>query len=225
MHAHFIPGIDDGAQTVEEGVEMVKGMHDLGYRVLWLTPHINKEYYPNTKHTIEPAFGALQTAVRQANIPVELHFAAEYFMDEHFETLLEQGDLLTLPGRHVLAEFSFFAPPVNFEEVFFQMNIKGYKPILAHPERYTYWRKELKRFERLRERGCKLQINLLSLAGEYGREVQHIAETLLRNGQVDLIGTDCHKIAQVERLKAWIKKGGFRLPANGEMKNKTLLIA
>ncbi len=224
MHNHLVPGIDDGAPTVEVAVALVGGMCELGYQCLWLTPHVHRELYPNTAETIQPAFEVLQAAVQRAGLSVQLHVAAEYYVDDWFETLLEKGSLLTLPQRHVLIELSFFAAPPRLEEILFQMRIKGYRPILAHPERYGYFtRQGLKPFERLRQLGCKLQVNLLSLAGTYGKEVQHFAQKMLQKGYVDLIGTDVHHEAHLSQLQQWLRRRGLRIPQGQTLINATLL--
>ncbi len=222
MHAHLVPGIDDGAATLEEALQMVEQMSQLGLRTLWLTPHIHAAHYPNTPQTIRAAFEPLQREVQKRKLPVRIHYAAEYYLDEHFEQLLERDELLTLPGRRVLVELSFLSPPHALEERFFRIQLKGYRPVLAHPERYGYWHRDLKYFARLKEKGCELQVNLLSLAGAYGKRIQQIAQKMLEAGQVDFLGSDCHHHTHVELLADWLQQGRFRLPENHALQNAAL---
>ncbi len=222
MHAHFVPGIDDGAPDAATGADLVEALYRLGVHRFWLTPHIYREYYPNTPETIEPAFRALVSEVRRRNLPVRLYYAAEYFVDEYFEQLLEQKTLLCLPGARVLVELPFVSAPHGFDELLFRMQVKGYRPVLAHPERYGYWHGDLKRFARLKEKGCALQVNLLSLAGAYGRREQQMGEKLIRAGLVDFLGTDCHHMEHVKLLEDWLRKGRFRLPKGKSWENGQL---
>jgi len=136
MHSHLIPGIDDGAKDMEDSLHLIRGLADLGYRKLITTPHVLVDYYPNTPTTIGDGFRAVQTELKKENIAVEFRAAAEYLMDDHFISLLETDQpLLTLKDKMVLVELSFAVPAINLKEILFQMQLRGYQPVLAHPER------------------------------------------------------------------------------------------
>jgi tyrosine-protein phosphatase YwqE len=200
MHAHLLPGIDDGAKDMEDSLRLIRGMQNLGYQKLITTPHVYQEFYPNTHKDIQIALAEVRKALAEAEIDIEIEAAAEYFMDEHFDELLEADDLLTFGDNQVLVEISFFAEPPGLEETFFKLRTKGYRPILAHPERYMYLAREPERFTRFREMGVQLQLNALSLSGHYGPEVKKLARLLLQEGQYSFIGSDLHHQAHLEKL-------------------------
>jgi len=209
IHSHILPGIDDGAKDLEDALNLVEGMMNLGFKRLIATPHVYWQYYPNTSETIKKAGEELKRAVRVKEWDVQIDYAAEYFLDEHFEKILSEDDILTLPGNYLLFELPFVAAPPQMESVIFNMNIKRYKPILAHPERYLYWGKDFKKYERIKDMGCLMQLNLLSLAGGYGPEVAQNAKKMLKAGLFDLVGTDGHHLGHVGRLKEALNKKLF----------------
>ncbi len=223
IHSHLIPGIDDGAPDLEIALGLVRKMADMGYKKLITTPHVYQEYYPNEPDTILPGLEALKAAVAAENIPIELHAAAEYFMDEHFEELLEKKALLTLKDNYVLVEMSFFGAPPDLENYLFQMQIKGYKPILAHPERYLYYKGNIEKYQRIKELGCLLQLNILSLTGYYDRAVQQNARELIKEGLIDLLGTDLHHDIHADKLALALKDRKIaKLLEEYEFRNKEL---
>lgn len=192
MHSHLIPGIDDGAPDVETSVALIKGMQAMGFQRIITTPHVMADLYPNTPEIIKAGLEKVRTALKQANIDIPIDAAAEYLMDEAFGEKINSGELLTLPGNYVLVEMSFVSPPPQLEDYLFRLQTKGYRPILAHPERYMYLKGDLGEYERLRNKGCAFQLNLLSLVGYYGKPIQKVAEKLLKNKFVDYLGTDLH---------------------------------
>lgn len=201
MHAHWLPGIDDGARTVEDTLALVRGLYDLGYRHLIATPHVYPEFYPNSRETITAAYASVESLLAEHFPDLKTGFAAEYFLDESFQALVEQKDLLPITANKVLVEFSFYAQPPQAEETFFQMQLKGYRPILAHVERYPYLFGQDKTLDRFRDMGVEFQGNLLSLSGRYGPEVKKQALHLLRNGSYSWLGTDCHHAEHIAQLK------------------------
>jgi len=205
MHSHILPGIDDGAPDLETSMALIRGLQEMGYHRLIATPHIYKELYPNTIETIQNALSLVHTAIHDAGMDMQVDAAAEYFLDDHFEWLLAQDQLLTLPNRHILIEMSFMAPYSKLHEIVFQLCTKGYQPILAHPERYLYYANDLEQFEQIRHYGCKLQVNLLSLSGYYGKPIQKLGHQLLQQQWVDFLGTDVHHQRHQEHLKNSLK--------------------
>ena len=201
MHAHWLPGIDDGAKTAEDTLALVGGLYDLGYRHLIATPHIYPEFYPNTRETIADAYASVELLLREQFPDLATGYAAEYFLDESFQTLVEQKVLLPVTGNKVLVEFSFLAQPPQAEETFFQMQLKGYRPILAHVERYPFLFGQDKALDRFRDMGVEFQGNLLSLTGRYGPDVQKQALRLLRSGAYSWLGTDCHHAEHIAQLQ------------------------
>jgi protein-tyrosine phosphatase len=205
MHSHLIPGIDDGAKTLDDSLILIQGLQELGFSKIITTPHIYNEYYPNTKEIIGEGLNSVKTALEEANISMPIEASAEYFMDDHFEDLIGRNDIRPLKSKYVLVEMSFFGAPPKLEEYIFKIQLKGYIPILAHPERYLFFHNDYGRFNEIRESGVLLQINAASPLGYYGKPVRQIAQKLLKDKLVDLIGTDMHHIGHLEYLKANIK--------------------
>lgn len=203
VHSHILPGIDDGAPDIDTSLELIRGLQALGYRRLVATPHVMADFYPNTYDTIEAALQQVQKAVRKAKLDVRIEAGAEYHIDEQFLQLVEaRAPLRTLPGNRVLVELSMVGEPPGWEATLFKLQTLGYKPVLAHPERYLYLRPEIERLESLRERGIELQVNLLSLDGYYGIPIKQFAHQLFKKELVDLVGSDCHHAQHLERLQA-----------------------
>lgn len=219
IHSHLIPGVDDGAKDLEDSIALIQGLKKLGFQKIITTPHVYQDYYPNTTDRLLAGLDTLRQGLKDAGVEMEVECAAEYYMDEVFEELLKNKKLLTLGHNYVLVEMSFFQEANKLDEYLFQMQVNGYRPILAHPERYTYYSRNFNRFEDLKMRGCKLQLNLLSLTGHYGKEVKDLAITILDKGLYDFVGTDTHNLSHVEKLT--------RLSSNGNNKstkiNKTFL--
>jgi protein-tyrosine phosphatase len=193
LHSHLIPGIDDGAKSMEDALKMIRGLVNLGYKRIYTTPHILKDIYPNTPEIIAKGHRAVTAELARQRIPVEFYAAAEYFMDDHFSAALETtAPLLTLKGNMILVELSMVVAAINLKELLFKLQIKGYQPILAHPERYLYFGANKGWYDQIRDTGCLLQVNMLSMIGYYGKASQALAEYLIKKKYVDLLGTDLH---------------------------------
>lgn len=202
IHNHILPGIDDGAASVEDSISLIQRFREMGVREFIATPHIMNDYYPNTPQSIQTALISVREKLKQVGLEeVKIKGAAEYMMDQSFLELMEKGKLLTLAENFTLVEMSYFQPPINLNEILFQLQTRMYKPVLAHPERYAFYHsKDLARFEDLKKRGCIFQLNLLSVTGYYGRNIQEIALKLLDRKMYDFIGTDTHQMRHLDRL-------------------------
>jgi tyrosine-protein phosphatase YwqE len=198
MHSHLIPGIDDGAATLEESLVMIQRFKQMGYQKIITTPHIKTGSYDNTSEIIKHGERKVKAALEQLNLEIEFEAAAEYFFDYSFIEKIENDDLLTFSNGHILVEYSFIQPPMGDDDMFFKLQMKGLKPILAHFERYVYWHGSIQKAEELRNRGVKIQINIGSIIGHYGPQIQKQAEKLLKANCVDLISSDCHRIEHLE---------------------------
>lgn len=202
MHSHVLPGIDDGAPDSAASLELIKGLQDLGYEKLVATPHIMRDMYNNDAKNINGVRRMMEDHLSKNHVDMPLRAAAEYFMDDHFGNLLTKNTpLLTIHGDKVLVEFSFVTTPIDYKNQFFQMQINGYQPILAHPERYTYLWNQRGIFEELKTMGILFQMNLLSLTGYYGRPTQEIAQYLIKRDFINLVGTDLHHMRHLEALR------------------------
>lgn len=227
MHSHLIPGIDDGAPDVETAVNLVKRFIDLGYEKIVTTPHIMSDHYKNTPETIGNGLEALRVGLKEAGINIPVEAAAEYYLDDSFMELLDdkENDLLSIGrNKYLLFELSMMEEPRELSDAIFKMSLRGYKPVLAHPERYGYMVKDFKKLEDVKNRGADLQVNLMSLVGHYSPEVKKTAEKLIDAGMVDFIGTDCHNMRHTRvleecRKSVYLKK----LIDSGKLKNTWLL--
>lgn len=202
MHSHLIPGIDDGAKTLEDSIELIRFMHHLGYTKLITTPHIMSDYFRNTPEIIYEGLETVRTALKEQNIPVEIEAAAEYYIDDGFIQKLEEEKLMTIgKNNYLLVEVSYINPPENIKDVMFRAQTIGYKPILAHPERYPFWYRTFEEYQTFRDMGVLLQINLNSVSGYYGPDAKRIAEKLIDNNMVDLVGSDLHHLKHAASLE------------------------
>jgi len=193
IHSHILPGIDDGSPDVESSLVLIKGMMDLGIRKFIATPHIIGDLYRNTPQTINTALEETKAACKKAGMNAELSAAAEYMIDDYFlELLKKKSPLLTLHKNILLTEISYSTPPVNLEAITATIIAEGYKPILAHPERYHFYHYNPDIYYHLKEMGFHLQVNLLSLTGYYGKGVKKAARFLIQKNLASLVGTDLH---------------------------------
>lgn len=226
MHSHLIPGIDDGSKSIKDSIAMVEGFIDLGYKKIITTPHIMSDYYQNTPDIILPLAADLNNRL---NGRIQFSAAAEYYSDSEFLTKLENDQLLCIKDNNLLFEFSFLEEPINVNEVIFNIQLKDYKPILAHPERYPYFTrhkyKGLSKFEDMKSRGVDLQLNMLSLIGHYGPDVKKTAEQLIDANLVDWVSSDCHHQAHLKLIKEKVSKSVYlqKLIDSGNLKNTSLL--
>jgi len=224
FHSHLIPGIDDGAKTVEDSIAMIQGLIDLGFNRIITTPHIIGDYYPNTPEIIRAGLKKVKEGLKTAGIKIDIEAAAEYFLDDYFEELLEKNtELLSFGDNYILVEFSTFSEPQNGINLIFQLKARGFQPILAHPERYLYFLGEFDQFEKLKNAGCLFQTNLLSLAGHYGDGQKKLGVKLLKEGMVDFLATDLHRIGHLDKIQRVFKDRTVRrLIEKTTFKNKNL---
>jgi protein-tyrosine phosphatase len=201
MHSHLIPGIDDGSPDLETSINLIRGLMDLGYKKIITTPHIMWDMYKNTNQIIQSGWEKVNEELDRRKMGVEFYAAAEYFMDEHFARLLTGDEpLLTLKDNLVLVEFSFVKEPADFKQILFNMQIKGYQPVIAHPERYLYFGANKEWYDIIKDTGCLFQLNILSLIGFYGKAPMELANYLIKQKYVNLLGTDLHNPRHIEAL-------------------------
>lgn len=197
-HSHVLPGVDDGIKTLDKSLEVLRHFDAKGVDTLWLTPHIMEDY-PNTTEKLRARFQELCDAWTGR---LRLRLAAENMLDPLFEERLAARDLLPIGdnGDHLLVETSYFSPPMGFEDMLDSIMSAGYYPLLAHPERYVYMNEE--DYTRLRESGVRMQLNYVSLVGGYGETARKKSVWLLKNGYIDVVGSDVHRLKSNETLIA-----------------------
>ncbi|MDB5199120.1 MAG: hypothetical protein JWO92_1083 [Chitinophagaceae bacterium] len=203
IHSHILAGIDDGSPDIDTSLKLVKGLYDLGYRRLVATPHVIGDFYKNNPAIINRELERLKKACIEAGINIELSAAAEYMLDDYFLQILKQKDqILPVFKNFLLTELPYSVMPMNVNEIVFEIITAGYKPILAHPERYFYYHRDFEEYSRLKELGFLLQVNLLSVTGYYGAPVAKAAKFIFENGLADFVGTDMHHIRHLEALSS-----------------------
>lgn len=224
LHSHYIPGIDDGSKSLDESIRLIRGMKELGYRKVITTPHIMSDYYKNTPEIILGGLENVRKALAENHVDIAIEAAAEYYVDFEFTEKVKAKEVLTLSGKHVLIEISFLNPPDNLESTIFNLNIAGYKPILAHPERYPYWHHDLEKYQRIKDMGALLQLNMLSLTQYYSEGVKKVAEKLVDKGMIDLLGSDMHNERHLETVTRQVVYEPYllKLIESGRLLNNTL---
>ena len=201
IHSHLLPGIDDGAKDMDTSIALLLKMASYGIKNFITTPHVLGNVYPNSSEVIKQKLAAVKEELEKRKIKgISIQAAAEYMLDEEFSALLDQKDILVLKDNYILVEMSYFSAPINLYELLFKIQLKGYKPVLAHPERYNFYHTDFKNYYKLKQAGCLFQLNLLSLTDQYGKGVQKTSEKLLKENLYDFVGTDTHHQNHLELL-------------------------
>jgi protein-tyrosine phosphatase len=221
IHSHLLAGLDDGVKTQKEAIELISYYHKLGFQKLITTPHINSDYYSNEPEGISTALTELNNALETEKIPVVVQAAAEYYLDEELMRKVDAKEkLLTFGQSYLLFETNFLTEPYQLNDFIFKVITQGYKPILAHPERYAYM--TLEKAEELKNRGVLLQLNIPSLVGFYSKQIQHLTYKLIDKGFIDLLGSDCHNIMHLQVLEDAVQNKYFKKAAELPLLNNSL---
>ncbi len=210
IHSHLLPGIDDGSASLEQSLEMIRIFEQMGYQKLITTPHVMGDFYKNTPEIIREKLTLLQEYLKAHQVKLTLEAAAEYYLDEWLiHKLKHNQELLSFGDNYLLFETGFMTPPKQLFEVIFEMQTQGYKPVFAHPERYTYLQDDFEMLHRIVDKGVLLQLNLNSLNGYYGKPAKELAEKIIDQKWVSFLGTDCHKIGHLQHLHKSFKENSF----------------
>ncbi len=224
VHCHILPGIDDGAPDVEHSIALIGQMNEWGVNRIIATPHVTEISFENNAETIGDAYARLTAECDLASMGMSLCYSAEYRMDDNFLGIVERNEIIPMPNNHVLIENSFLQPFWNIKELVFELQSKGYDTILAHPERYAYYYEDKNTYIDLHSRGCEFQVNLLSLAGYYGKKTKEVAEWLLAKGLIDYLGSDLHHRAHAEALSKFLTSKDYtKLAREFQLKNDSLI--
>lgn len=223
VHSHFIPGIDDGAETMGKSIELIKSMKQLGYQKVITTPHVMSDYYKNSSETIIKGCDQVREALFQEEVDIEIACAAEYYLDAELAPKIKRKDILTFGENYVLFELPFISEPPNLASIIFEMQLAGYKPVLAHPERYTFWHMDFEKYQSIFDKGVILQLNINSLTGHYSPQVKKIAMKLIELDLIQFIGSDCHHEGHIQLLKDAARLPVLhRLASSGKLLNSSL---
>lgn len=210
VHSHILPGVDHGSQSVEESLEMLQAQLDMGISHVMCTSHVTAETFENTPESLTAAYEELKNAIAREGLPINIYVSAEYRIDEYWTQEYEAGHLLPLPGNHVLLENSFAQELIGIDNMMFDLQVKGYRPILAHPERYRYYNDRRDRYKTLHNASVKFQINILSLAGYFGKGARERALWLIQNNLCDMLGSDMHNMEHAQIIKEYIGSRDWR---------------
>lgn len=214
LHCHILPGVDHGASTVQEALEYIKALSDVGVERFIFTPHHTDPTFLISPEEVEPHYQELCAEAKKAGLPVMLEgFSFEYRLDDTFLQMSDSGKwgdpacrLRPLTGRYLLIENSYTMPLSNLSDVIQQLQENGWFLIMAHPERYNYYNQQgLRAYERLDDLGVEFQCNMLSFTGYYGEQAQKTALHLLEEGLISYLGTDLHNAHHVELLQKYLR--------------------
>ena len=224
MHSHILPGIDDGAVSMEYSIKMIEALRNAGFVKLITTPHIHPKY-PNSEPAILRCLEDLRQELNAQNIKTEIEAAAEYFVDHQFIEKVDAGEpLLTFGGKHILVECSFTVKPFFFESVVYKLKEFGYKPVFAHPERYKFLEGDIGWLRNLKSTGISFQVTLGSIGGYYGKTSRRLGIELINNKMVDFLASDLHRVSQMEFLEKGLGyKAVQGLVRSGTLMNNTLI--
>lgn len=201
IHSHLLPGIDDGAKNFGDTLRLTQALQEIGISEFITTPHIIQHVWDNTHEQILEKKASTVLELEKNNITVPFNTAAEYLMDDQFVQLFQSQSLLTLKDKYVLVEMSYINPPIQLYSILFDLQVAGYIPVLAHPERYLFYHNNFNEYIKLKRAGCLFQLNLLAVVGYYGVAISKIADQLLQKGMYDYVGSDVHHDNHVAAFK------------------------
>lgn len=212
VHSHILPGVDHGAATVDDSLALLRAEREMGISRVVLTSHVTAGTFENTPETLRPAFESLKQAVSETDdlCDMQLFLSAEYRVDEFWDQQYALGNQIAMPGNFILLENSFHQELLELDRLLFDLRVKGYKPILAHPERYGYYAARKQRLEQLHGIGIKFQVNLLSLAGYFGQHCRETALWIVKHGMADMLGSDMHGLDHAKVIKDYIGSKEWR---------------
>lgn len=225
FHNHLIFGVDDGCETIEQSVDLLAGFANMGMRKVITSPHIMGDFYKNSPQNLLLLRNTIRKELAAQNIQIEFECVAEYLIDDLFEPKIHSGELLCFGSKqkYVLVELPFMNEPPNIKTVLFELQIAGYTPVLAHPERYLYFTHKKQHYHNLKDQGIIFQLNMLSTIGYYGKPVYELADYLVQNNLIDMVGSDTHRMQHQELLKeAYKSKLFYKLTTQTELLNKFL---
>jgi protein-tyrosine phosphatase len=207
LHCHYLPNVDDGVRSVEDGLALCRRLAEVGYSTVVATPHMRTGMFDNDKPQLRAAFEQFRAAVAGESGLPELGLAAEHFLDDVFMQRFARDETLPYPGGHAaLIEFPTERFPLGLDECLFRVHVRGIRPVIAHPERYTpLWTSNLP-LEHLLERGSLALLDTMSLVGKYGRKSKAAAERMLELGMYYAACSDTHKPADVDTLVLAIER-------------------
>lgn len=210
VHCHIMPGVDHGSPDEDTSLKLIEGEQSWGINRIVLTSHVTESTFENNPQTLAAGFDRLVRAVKAVGNSIKLAYSAEYRIDSLFMEQYKAGQLVKFPDDYLLVENSFVQEPWGLDNLLFDLKISGFKPIMAHPERFGYYHDDKKRYDALHQAGNLFQVNLLSLAGYHGTAPKKVAEWLVEQGYADFLGTDMHNMTHFEAIDKYLRSKDFK---------------
>lgn len=197
-HNHILFNIDDGCRNIEESINLLRKMEELGFNKIILTPHYIKgtNLIANNNEK-EYKLNQLKEKIKENKINIELYLGNEIFITDNIIELLKNDNVSSVNNSsYVLIELPFENEIIGLSDILYELRYNKLIPIIAHPERYTYFQNDVSKIESLREEGILFQVNYSSILGFYGKKAKKTMKYLLKNGYVDFFGTDIHRTSK-----------------------------
>lgn len=210
VHCHILPGVDHGAKSVDNAIELINAQMEMGINRMVFTPHITKSTFENTPDTIKSAYNIFSNATRDCFADLKHTASAEYRLDELSLQQFADNNFIPMPDNHILIENAYQQERVDLDEIIFNLQMKNFTPVMAHPERFLYYVNNHRRFIQLHYAGALFQINIMSFTGHFGRRAKRNAEWLLENNMIDFLGSDIHNMEHVEVIQNFLKTSEYR---------------
>jgi tyrosine-protein phosphatase YwqE len=225
LHSHLIPGIDDGSKSLEDSMAILREFKALGFKKIITTPHVIRDSYNNSTETLLNGKAQILAAIAEEKLNIEFDVSAEYYMDETIYERIEKKDFIPIGKNYVLVELSYLEKMNNTSDLFYKLQVAGYKIILAHPERYPfYYEKDFHTYKSFKDRNIYFQLNIGSLLGKYGGGAKQTAQRMIDENMIDFISSDLHTIKSIETLRECLQdKYLQKLVSYPKLLNKTLL--
>lgn len=225
VHSHMLPGVDHGATGIDNALELIHAQMDMGVNKFVFTPHITKTTFENTPDTINNAYDTFKKTLDASGLDILTAVSAEYRLDEFSLEQFSADQFLPMPNKYLLIENAYQQERIDLDEIIFNVQLKNFTPIMAHPERFHYYASRKQRFQQLHDAGTLFQVNLLSFAGYFGNTARSNAEWLLQNDMIDFLGSDIHNMEHAKIISDYIQTKDYRKMASkleGRILNDTL---
>ncbi len=222
LHCHLIPGVDDGARTPRDALEMARALVDLGFTTVAPSPHARPEYPSHSREMVEARLAELREALGREGVTLSLGTNAENFLDEAFVRGLGTPEARLLgAGKYVLVELPYTSPVPALTDILFRIRLKGVTPVLAHPERCLEFERKGRAAAAV-QAGALLQLDVGALTGRYGGTARKLARAFLEEGLYAVGATDLHGPVGA---REWVGKALAELRSLGGERAYTRLMA
>lgn len=202
IHCHLIYDVDDGSRSLQESIELLQELNKAGFNQVIITPHfISGTEYNSDNELKLSRLHEIKEELQRQNINISVYLGNEIFINKNIPKLLEQGFVASLAGtKYLLIELPFHNKILGLVDLLYELTCQGYIPIIAHPERYTYFQENYRLVDSFKEEGILFQCNYASILGYYGKESEKLVKYLFKKHYVDYLGTDLHRLGKTFML-------------------------